>query len=162
MVYQLVANTTYFETIFHLFIYWEFHMYSVTLLFHSWFPHWLPIIGYHSTIFFIFFKDLFIYYVYIQYSQYSACMPEEGTRSHYRWLWATMWLLGIELRTFGRAGSALNHWAISPVPYHSTIQSALYVLLILTVNLSTQLEMPMCKHVVPSSRQRATLQLLSN
>ena len=25
-----------------------------------------------------------------------------------------MWLLGIELRTFGRAGNALNHWAISP------------------------------------------------
>jgi hypothetical protein len=23
--------------------------------------------------------------------------PEEGIRSHYRWLWATMWLLGIEL-----------------------------------------------------------------
>ena len=28
-----------------------------------------------------------------------------------------MWLLGIELRTSGRAVSALNHWAISPVPY---------------------------------------------
>ena len=27
-----------------------------------------------------------------------ACRPEEGTRSYYRWLWATMWLLGIELR----------------------------------------------------------------
>jgi hypothetical protein len=26
-----------------------------------------------------------------------------------------MWLLGIELRTSGRADSALNHWAISPV-----------------------------------------------
>ena len=26
-----------------------------------------------------------------------ACRPEEGTRSHYRWLLATMWLLGIEL-----------------------------------------------------------------
>jgi hypothetical protein len=37
-----------------------------------------------------------------------------GHRSHYRWLWATMWLLGIELRTFGRAVSALNHWAIAP------------------------------------------------
>ena len=41
-------------------------------------------------------------------------IPEEGIRSHYRWLWATMWLLGIELRTSGRAVSALNHWAISP------------------------------------------------
>jgi hypothetical protein len=27
-----------------------------------------------------------------------------------------MWLLGIELRTSGRAFSALNHWAISPAP----------------------------------------------
>jgi hypothetical protein len=27
-----------------------------------------------------------------------------------------MWLLGIELRTSGRAVSALNHQAISPVP----------------------------------------------
>jgi hypothetical protein len=27
-----------------------------------------------------------------------------------------MWLLGIELRTSGRAVSALNHWAISPAP----------------------------------------------
>jgi hypothetical protein len=40
--------------------------------------------------------------------------PEEGIRSHFRWLWATMWLLGIELRTSGRAVGALNHWAISP------------------------------------------------
>ena len=29
-------------------------------------------------------------------------------------LWATMWLLGIELRISGRADSALNSWAISP------------------------------------------------
>jgi hypothetical protein len=43
--------------------------------------------------------------------------PEEGTRSHYRWLWATMWLLGTELRTSGRAVSALNLWAISPAHF---------------------------------------------
>ena len=41
---------------------------------------------------------------------------KKGIRSHYRWLWATMWLLGIELRTSGRAVSALNRWAISPAP----------------------------------------------
>jgi hypothetical protein len=29
---------------------------------------------------------------------------------------STMWLLGFELRTFGRAVSALNHWSISPAP----------------------------------------------
>jgi hypothetical protein len=33
--------------------------------------------------------------------------------SHYRWLWATMWLLGFELMTSGRAVGALNH---SPAP----------------------------------------------
>jgi hypothetical protein len=41
---------------------------------------------------------------------------EECIGSHYRWLWTTMWLLGIELRTSGRAVSALNCWAISPAP----------------------------------------------
>lgn len=29
-------------------------------------------------------------------------------------LWAAVWLLGTELRSSGRAASALNHWAISP------------------------------------------------
>jgi hypothetical protein len=36
---------------------------------------------------------------------------------HYRWRWANMWLLGIGVRTSGRAVtplSALNRWAISP------------------------------------------------
>jgi hypothetical protein len=48
----------------------------------------------------------------------SSDHPEEGLRSHYRWLWATTcWeLLGIELRTSGRAVSALSHWAISLAP----------------------------------------------
>ena len=41
---------------------------------------------------------------------------EEDIRSHYRWLWDTVWLLGIELRIYWRAVSALNHWAISPAP----------------------------------------------
>jgi hypothetical protein len=34
--------------------------------------------------------------------------PEEGIRSHYRWLSDTMWWLGIELRTSGRTVSALS------------------------------------------------------
>jgi hypothetical protein len=49
-------------------------------------------------------------------SDLSSYIPEEGKGLHYRWLWATMWLLGIELRTSGRAASALNCWAISPDP----------------------------------------------
>jgi hypothetical protein len=38
----------------------------------------------------------------------SSGTPEEGIGSHYRWLWATMWLLGIELRTSGKAGVLLT------------------------------------------------------
>jgi hypothetical protein len=30
-------------------------------------------------------------------------------RTHYRWSGVTIWMLGIELRTSGRAVSALNH-----------------------------------------------------
>jgi hypothetical protein len=54
-----------------------------------------------------------IYFMYMS-TLSEEVTPEEGIRSHYRWLSATMWLLGIELRTSGRAVSALNHWAISP------------------------------------------------
>jgi hypothetical protein len=59
-------------------------------------------------------KDLFIYFMYVSTLPLSSVTPEEGIRSHYRWLWATMWLLGFELRTSGRAVSALNCWATSP------------------------------------------------
>ena len=38
----------------------------------------------------------------------SSDTLEEGMDPTYRWLRATMWLLGIELRTLGRAASALN------------------------------------------------------
>ena len=64
---------------------------------------------------FNFFFKIFIYLLCIQCSAcMCACGPEEGARSHCRWLSATMWLLGIELRTSGRADSALTLWAISP------------------------------------------------
>jgi hypothetical protein len=52
--------------------------------------------------------------MYVNTLSISSDTPEEGIVSHYRWLLATMWLPGIELRTSGRAVSALNHWAISP------------------------------------------------
>jgi hypothetical protein len=62
--------------------------------------------------------DPFSFYrcIYLLYIQCSAYMytPEESTRSHFRCLWATMWLLEIELRASGKAVSALNLWAISP------------------------------------------------
>jgi hypothetical protein len=51
-------------------------------------------------------KNLFIYFMNVD--ALSSDTPEEGIGSQYRWLWATMWLLGIELNTPGRAVSALN------------------------------------------------------
>jgi hypothetical protein len=64
----------------------------------------------------------------------SSDTPEDGIGSHYKWLWATMWLLGIELRTSGRAVrfSALNHWAISPTPrwflFKDTLENNLFIM----------------------------------
>jgi heterodisulfide reductase subunit C len=61
------------------------------------------------VVFSSFLKDVFIYLLCIQCCAcVHACTPEEGTRFHYRWLWATMWLLRIELRTSERVASALN------------------------------------------------------
>jgi hypothetical protein len=57
-------------------------------------------------------KDLFI--IMCKYTVAVFRHTRRGHRFHYRWLWATMWLLGFELRTFRRAVSALNHWDISP------------------------------------------------
>jgi hypothetical protein len=48
-------------------------------------------------------------YLLLYLSTLSSDTPEEGVRSHHGWLLATMWLLGFELRTFGRAVGALNH-----------------------------------------------------
>ena len=63
----------------------------------------------------IFFKDLFIIITKCTVAVFGY-NRRENVRSHCRWLWATMWLLGSELRTFGREVGALNHWAISPAP----------------------------------------------
>jgi hypothetical protein len=53
-------------------------------------------------------KDLVIYFTCLSTLLLSTDSPEEGIGSHYRWLWTTMWLLGIELKTSGRALSALT------------------------------------------------------
>jgi hypothetical protein len=39
-----------------------------------------------------------------------------------------MWLLGFELGTFGRAVTALNHWAISSAPGTILIQTTVFIL----------------------------------
>jgi hypothetical protein len=56
----------------------------------------------------------FIYFFYV----YDTIAVFRHTRRGHliplQMVWATMWLLGIELSTSGRAVSALNRWAISP------------------------------------------------
>ena len=59
----------------------------------------------------LFKKIYFIHFMYVSTLWLLSDTPEEGIRSCYRWLWATMWMLGIELRISGRGASALNHWA---------------------------------------------------
>lgn len=46
----------------------------------------------------------------------SLGTPEEGTRSHDRWLWVTMWFLGIKFSTSAKAEITLTCWAISTAP----------------------------------------------
>jgi hypothetical protein len=65
--------------------------------------------------------------MYMRTLQGSSDTPEEGIGSLYRWLWATMWLLGIELRTFGRTVSALNPWVISPAPNTRSLITSLHL-----------------------------------
>ena len=60
----------------------------------------------------IFKKDLFISYVWVVYCCYLQTHQKRSSNPHYRWLWGTMWLLGIELRTSGGVVSALNCWAL--------------------------------------------------
>ena len=80
--------------------------------------------GDHFLFFFqkIFYFYSFIYLLFMCTLLLSSDTPEGCIRSHYRWLWATMWLLGSDLRTSGRVVSALNHWAISPAPSEDHFQ----------------------------------------
>ena len=67
------------------------------------------------------FLVLLIFFIWVHCSCLQTHTSRVCIRSHYRWLWSTMWLLGIELRTYVRAVSALNLWAISPAPWFSYI-----------------------------------------
>jgi hypothetical protein len=71
---------------------------------------------------FFFFLTIYLFVYLLYTSALFSCTPEEGIRFHYRWLWATMWLLGVELRTSRRAASALNLCAISPTPWYSILK----------------------------------------
>jgi hypothetical protein len=72
---------------------------------------------YYNTLRFSFLLLLIIIiylFLYVSTLSLSLDTSEEGIRSHYIWLWATMQLLGLELRTSGRAISVLNRCAIFP------------------------------------------------
>jgi hypothetical protein len=76
----------------------------------------------HLETLFFFLIIIIIFFIYLFtlcVCVYFRCLQtqEEVIRPHDRWLWATMWLLGIELRTSVRAVIALNHWAIFPAPW---------------------------------------------
>ena len=62
-------------------------------------------------------KKIYLFIMCTMVCLHVSLQTEVGTRSYYRWLWATVWLLGIELRTSGRTVNVLNHWAISPAPF---------------------------------------------
>lgn len=47
-------------------------------------------------------------FTYLLCTQYFVYMPEEGTWSNYRWLWATIWVLETGLRSSERAASSHN------------------------------------------------------
>jgi hypothetical protein len=54
---------------------------------------------------------------------FSACMyafkPEEGTRSHYRWWWANMWLWELNSGPLEELVLALHLSVISPTPFQT-------------------------------------------
>jgi hypothetical protein len=79
--------------------------------------HWListaPVHIYSKNFTFLKLINLFIICKYT-----IVCLQTLQKRAsdfRYGWLWATMWLLGFELRT-GSAVCTLNHWASSPAP----------------------------------------------
>ena len=94
----------------------------------------LPTVG--QVFLLLFSKDLLIYVMHMSTPPLlSLDTPEEGIGSHYRWLWDTMWLLGIELKTSRRIVSVLNCWAISP---------ALSSMFVLSVCFSVFFRSPSC------------------
>ena len=82
------------------------------------------------------------YFMYANTRSMSSNIPEEVLRSHYRQLWAIMWLLGIELRISGRT-VALSHWAISPA---LCLVVAAAVVIVVAVNVWQWIMW--CKHMV--------------
>ena len=62
----------------------------------------------------------------------ACCMFVWGNCFPWNWshrqLWAAMWMLGIELRSLGKAVGALNYWAIFPAPIVYFLRVLIYLL----------------------------------
>lgn len=91
----------------------NFHHFSE--LFNLW-DHYIFLTSVFSFSNFFYFTQIsFIKsFLYLLCIQCSDCRPEKGTSSYYRQLWATMWLLELELKMSGRVASALILWTIPP------------------------------------------------
>ena len=78
---------------------------------------------------FPFFKQnkiyLFILCIWVLYL-HAYLHARRGHQSHYGWLWATMWLLRIELKTSERAVSALNCWASVSLFFFFNMENILF------------------------------------
>lgn len=77
---------------------------------------------------FYFFKKCFA--CLYTYKPYEYMVLTEIRRGHwmpwnytYGWLWATIWMLGIEPRSFARTRSALNYWDTFPDPRSHTFSN---------------------------------------
>ena len=75
-------------------------------------------------------KDTIFYFYFMRAVFFPTCMfvhcvctqRDQQWNWRCRWLWATMWVLGIEPKSTGRATSALSHWTILPVPRHDFLK----------------------------------------
>lgn len=98
------------------------------------FPEKIPSQNHHQGTCASFYIYLFLFYyksVCIHECMYSKYVPN-ATRRHRghqfpwnwncKWLWATMWILGIKPRSSAKATCAINHWAIGPGPQVPLLQ----------------------------------------
>jgi len=88
----------------------------------------------------------FIYFMCMTILSLASDTKEEGIRSHYKWLWSTMWLLGINLRTSGRAVSTINLWAISLAQHFLFV--CLFIYLFINFNLVFLLVHPLLLNIL--------------
>jgi hypothetical protein len=80
--------------------------------------HWLLLLW--QSVLLLLLKNVYLFYMYVCGPE-CICVPHVSRGPQipwnwsYRWLWATMWVLGIEPGSYWREACALSHWAIPPV-----------------------------------------------